>query len=134
MNLLRCLCFSGLLLAGLSCRGAEGDWGGNLVKNGSFTQGSGTVASNWNPGFFDGAKGSVEWKKDSEGNGTLNFSFAENAKGVIQAENSLIALPQDGPRKLRLSVRYRGGGMMQIRFFQLYLKFPLFSFQKFHHF
>ena len=119
MNLLRCLCFSGLLLAGLSCRGAEGDWGGNLVKNGSFTQGSGTVASNWNPGFFDGAKGSVEWKKDSEGNGTLNFSFAENAKGVIQAENSLIALPQDGPRKLRLSVRYRGGGMMQIRFFQL---------------
>ena len=70
MTIQRCLCFSGLLLAGLSCRGAEGDWGGNLVKNGSFAQGSGTVASNWNPGFFDGAKGSVEWRKDSGGKGT----------------------------------------------------------------
>ena len=61
MNLLRCLCFSGLLLAGLSCRGAEGDWGGILVKNGSFTQGSGSVASNWIPGFLDGAIGWVGW-------------------------------------------------------------------------
>ena len=119
MNLLRCLCFSGLLLTGLFCRAADGEWGGNLVKNGTFAQGSGTVASNWNPGFFDGAKGAVEWEKDSKGNGTLNFSFTTPAKGVIQAENSLIALPQDGPRKIRLTVRYRGGGMMQIRFFKL---------------
>lgn len=122
MNLFRHAWLSGLLLAAQLCCAADGEWGENLIRNGDFREGSGSSASNWNPGFFDGARGTVEWKKDAGENGTLNLSFAVPPKGLIQAENTPFALPQDGPRKLRLTVRHRGGGMIQIRFFRLNAK------------
>ena len=112
---------AGLLLSALLCGAAPTQWSENLVKNGDFTRGSGSVAENWTPGFFDGAKGSVEWRPGSgpDSAAALNFAFTPPPKGLIQAESSLVRLPEQGPRKLRLRVRYRGAGMIQIRFFAL---------------
>lgn len=119
---LRHICLLLLGSAALLCRAdAPPVWEENLIQNGKFEQGSGTSAANWNPGFYDGAKGSVTWSQESapDSTGSLNFAFTPPAKGLIQAENSLVALPQGEARKLRLTVRYRGAGMIQIRFFAL---------------
>ena len=108
-----------LSAATLYCCADDPQWEANLIQNGNFAEGAGTRAASWNPGFFDGAKGSVEWKKDAgpDGAPVLHFAFTPPAKGLIQAENTLFPLPRGGERKLRLTVRYQGSGMIQIRFF-----------------
>ena len=120
MILLRYACLLCLGTAALLCRAGTPQWEENLLKNGNFEQGSGTSAANWNPGFFDGARGSVKWERESAPGsvGSLNFAFTPPAKGLIQAENTLFALPAGAARKLLLNVRYRGAGMIQIRFFR----------------
>ena len=89
---------AGLLLSALLCGAAPTQWSENLVKNGDFTRGSGSVAENWTPGFFDGAKGSVEWRPGSgpDSAAALNFAFTPPPKGLIQAESSLVRLPEQG--------------------------------------
>ena len=119
MFLLRSTASLLLSAATLCCCADAPQWEANLIQNGNFAEGSATRAASWNPGFFDGAKGSVEWEKDAgpDGAPVLHFAFTPPAKGLIQAENTLFPLPRGGERKVRLTVRYQGSGMIQIRFF-----------------
>ena len=90
-----------LSAATLYCCADDPQWEANLIQNGNFAEGAGTRAASWNPGFFDGAKGSVEWKKDAgpDGAPVLHFAFTPPAKGLIQAENTLFPLPVRIPKR-----------------------------------
>jgi hypothetical protein len=99
---------------------AADQYGANLIYNPTFSDGSGTVAKGWGPGFYNGAKGevarvaapdlpSVEW--------ALRLRHALPVKGLVQASGRRCQVPADGrPHQILLRCRYKGKGDIQLRF------------------